>query len=63
VIVILELLSEKHSDRLGCRGFDVLHVVLALQLKGEVFLPCDQIQGALAHADGLRVTIVSDGAE
>lgn len=56
-------LSEKHTERLGCRGFDVLHVALALQLKCEAFLTCDRIQGALAHAEGLRVTIVSDGAE
>jgi predicted nucleic acid-binding protein len=56
-------LSEKHTERLGCRGFDVLHVALALQLKCEVFITCDRIQGALANAEGLRVTIVSDGSE
>jgi predicted nucleic acid-binding protein len=56
-------LSEKHTERLGCRGFDVLHVALALQLKCETFLTCDRIQGALAHAEGLRVTIISDGSD
>jgi predicted nucleic acid-binding protein len=56
-------LSEKHTQRLGCRGFDVLHVALALQLRSEHFLTCDRIQGALAHAAGLKVTIVNDGSE
>jgi hypothetical protein len=51
----------KNTERLGCRGFDVLHVALALQLKCEVFL--SRIQGALAHSKDLRLTIVSDGTE
>lgn len=50
-------LSEKHTERLGCRGFDLLHVALALELECEAFLTSDRIQGALARAEGLAVTI------
>src|SRR5688572_29745010 len=31
-------LSEKHTERLGCRGFDLLHVASALELECEIFL-------------------------
>jgi hypothetical protein len=50
-------LSHKHTERLGCRGFDLLHVALALELECEVFLTCDHAQGALAQAEGLAVTV------
>ncbi len=50
-------LSERHTERLGCRGFDLLHVALALELECEVFLTSDRVQGALARAEGLDVTI------
>ena len=50
-------LSEKHTDRLGCRGFDLLHVALALELKCELFLTSDRLQGELARAEGLAVTV------
>ena len=53
-------LSVKHTERLGCRGFDLLHVALALELECEVFLTSDRIQGALACAEGLRVTVSAD---
>jgi len=53
-------LSEKYTERLGCRGFDLLHVALALELECEIFLTCDGIQGGLAHAEGLDVTINSE---
>ena len=53
-------LSEKHTERLGCRGFDLLHVALALDLKCETFLTADHIQGALARAEGLDVTVCED---
>lgn len=49
-------LSDKHTERLGCRGFDLLHVALALVLECEAFLTADRIQGALARAEGLDVT-------
>ncbi len=53
-------LSERHTERLGCRGFDLLHVALALELACERFLTSDRVQGALARAEGLRVTISAD---
>jgi len=51
-----QMLSSKHTERLGCRGFDLLHVALALDLECETFLTSDRIQGALARAEGLSVT-------
>jgi predicted nucleic acid-binding protein len=53
-------LSERHTEKLGCRGFDLLHVALALELECEVFLTSDRIQGALARAEGLDVTSIGD---
>lgn len=50
-------LSAKHTERLGCRGFDLLHVALALELQCDTFLTADRIQGALARAEGLDATI------
>jgi predicted nucleic acid-binding protein len=53
-------LSEKHTERLGCRAFDLLHVALALELECEAFLTSDRIQGALARAEGLDTTVWAD---
>jgi predicted nucleic acid-binding protein len=53
-------LSTKHTERLGCRGFDLLHVALAIELECEAFLTADRIQGALARAEGLDVTVSAD---
>lgn len=53
-------LSEKHTERLGCRGFDLLHVAMALELGCKVFLTSDRIQGALAKAEGLDTTVTLD---
>jgi predicted nucleic acid-binding protein len=53
-------LSEKYTERLGCRGFDLLHVALALELESESFLTCDGNQGELAHGEGLKVTVSED---
>jgi len=54
-----QTLSERHTERLGCRGFDLVHVALALDLDCKAFLTSDGIQGDLAHAEGLDVTISS----
>ena len=51
------MLSERHTERLGCRGFDLLHVALALELECDAFLTSDRIQAALARAEGLDVTL------
>lgn len=56
-IVLARSLSEKHTERLGCRGFDLLHVALALELECEAFLTSDRIQAALARAEGLNVLL------
>ena len=56
-IEVAQSLSAKHTERLGCRGFDLLHVALALELECEIFLTADGIQGALARAEGLEVTV------
>jgi predicted nucleic acid-binding protein len=53
-------LSEKHTERLGCRGFDLLHVALAIELECEAFLTADRSQATLARAEGLNVTISAD---
>ena len=53
-------LSEKHTERLGCRGFDLVHVAVALELECETFLTADRVQGQLARAEGLRVTVSTD---
>jgi antitoxin (DNA-binding transcriptional repressor) of toxin-antitoxin stability system len=54
-------LSDKHTERLGCRGLDLLHVALPLALRCEVFLTADRVQGAVARAERLRV-IISGGS-
>jgi len=60
-IELARSLSAKHTERLGCRGFDLLHVALALELECEAFLTADRIQGTLARAEGLDVTISAEG--
>lgn len=55
-----KLFSEKHTERLGCRGFDILHVALAVDLNCDVFLTADYNQGALARAESLNVITVAD---
>ena len=52
-----QTLSEQHTERLGCRGFDLLHVALALELDAEAFLTSDRVQAAVARAEGLEVTV------
>jgi predicted nucleic acid-binding protein len=53
-------LSEKHTERLGCRAFDLLHVALALELECEAFLTADRVQGVLARAEGLNTVISAE---
>jgi predicted nucleic acid-binding protein len=50
-------LSAKHTERLGCRGFDLMHIALALELECEALLTADRIQAALARAEGLNVML------
>jgi len=50
-----EALSAAHTQALGTRGFDVLHVAAALALGAKVFLTFDIRQKALAVKAGLKV--------
>lgn len=49
-----ERLSTRHSERLGTRSFDILHVAAALVLGYPRFVTFDRRQRALALAAGLR---------
>ena len=49
-------LATAHTDRLGARAIDLLHVACALLLESEFFLTFDQRQSDLAEAEGLRGT-------
>lgn len=55
VMIEAERLSALHSETLGTRSLDTLHVSAALVLGLGEFLTFDQRQGALARAAGLRV--------
>ena len=59
-IKLARSLSAKHTERLGCRGFDLLHVALALELECEALLTSDRIQAALARAEGLSVRLSAE---
>jgi predicted nucleic acid-binding protein len=51
-------LSATHSEKIGARAIDLLHVACALLLESEVFLTSDQRQAALAKAEGLQVALL-----
>ena len=51
-------LSTVHTERLGARAIDLLHVAGALTLESEVFLTTDGRQAQLAKAEGLKVVSV-----
>ena len=53
-----ERLSAMHSETLGTRSLDVLHVASALVLGFSEFLSFDHRQTALARAAGLRVPVL-----
>ena len=48
-------LSAAHTERLGARAIDLLHVASALTLESELFLTADTRQAQLAKAEGLKV--------
>ena len=50
-----ENLAANHTEKLGVRSFDLLHVGLALTLQATEFLTCDTRQASLARAAGLKV--------
>jgi predicted nucleic acid-binding protein len=51
-------LGTAHTERLGARAIDLLHVASALMLESEVFLTTDTRQAQLAKAEGLEVCAV-----
>lgn len=52
---VVERLGASHTQMLGTRTLDIMHVALALVLAMRDFLTFDQRQSALAKAAGLRV--------
>ncbi len=48
-----ELLGRRHTESLGARGMDILHVASALALKSGRFLTFDERQKELARLAGL----------
>jgi predicted nucleic acid-binding protein len=52
-------LSTAHTERLGARAIDLLHVAGALTLESELFLTTDARQAQLAKAEGLKVLSVA----
>jgi hypothetical protein len=55
-------LSTAHTERLGARAIDLLHVASALTLESELFLTTDNRQAHLARAEGLKVVTVADAS-
>lgn len=54
VMTEAERLSASHSERLGTRSLDILHVAAALVLGSAVFITFDTRQARLAKAAGLK---------
>jgi predicted nucleic acid-binding protein len=52
---VAEELSAAHTETLGTRAADILHVATAAALGATLFLSFDTRQKALAAAAGLRV--------
>lgn len=51
-----EALSRRHTETLGARGMDILHVASALALKARRFVTFDERQRELARLAGLDVS-------
>ncbi len=49
-------LSTAHTERIGARTIDILHVASALALETELFFTTDERQAQLARTVGLKVT-------
>ena len=55
VLIETERLSAQHSQKLGTRSLDIIHVAMAIVLGSERFLSFDNRQIKLAKAAGLTV--------
>ncbi len=62
ILAVGERISHRKTHSGGHRGFDVLHMATALELKAEAFLSFDANQNALAKSEGLRVPFAKRGA-
>lgn len=51
-------LSAAHTERIGARAIDIIHVASALALEVEQFLTTDSRQADLATAEGMKVVLV-----
>ncbi|HEX3718540.1 MAG TPA: PIN domain-containing protein [Verrucomicrobiae bacterium] len=51
-------LSTLHTERLGARAIDLIHVASALTLESELFLTADACQARLAKSEGLKIVSV-----
>ena len=51
-------LSSAHTERIGSRAIDILHVASALALETEQFLTTDSRQARLAKAEAMKVVMV-----
>ena len=58
VLIEAERLSALHSERIGTRSLDILHVAAAVVLGSREFLTFDHRQAQLARAAGLVVPVV-----
>ena len=58
VLMEAERLSAGHTESIGIRSLDILHVASALVLGAKDFLTFDTRQGTLAKAAGLRVPAI-----
>ena len=52
-------LSSAHTERIGARAIDILHVASALALESELFLTTDNRQSQLARAESMKVVMVA----
>lgn len=50
-----ERLSAQHSEKIGTRSLDIMHVAAALVLGAQTFLTFEKRQASLARAAGLKV--------
>jgi len=59
VITRAAKLSSAHTERMGARAIDILHVASALALESEQFLTTDGRQAQLAKAEGMKLVMVA----
>ena len=59
VMVQATELATKHTERIGARAIDLLHVTSAMALQSEVFFTTDDRQAQLGKAEGLKVVAIA----